>query len=349
MDDLNKIPRRNIYSCSRLVSRRYDGRYDYALLQLDRKVEGRTPYELDTDLVSLGQEVTVYGHPCQLPLKVTPNGVVRKVYASHFSADSDTSSGNSGSPVVRSGTNKVVGILTAGTTDLQTSPNGKCTVWRRCKGDTCLLSQVSSSNTFQHLFNNQEISLGDSRIFIPDSGQKNLALKVAQSGTYSFSIYQEGNGARIGSVPHPTPPTDSTISTFLFKGMEYLKVEGQPGRASLSVEYMHQTPIPRFYFGRAPDLAMDIKPNEPTDSYKTRRGKRFYLRINLDEDQAGKYTLTVSNTNTSVRLHNGPALTDKYIHFTSSYSRDFKAGKYLLSVRGFRGSRQRFSLTLSPT
>ena len=99
---------------------------DFAVIQLDRKVTGRRPLELNRGGgVNKGDKVFVIGHPVGLPLKVTGGGQVRdNKPRSFFLTDLDTFGGNSGSAVFNASTNKIEGILVRGGTDFVDSPQG---------------------------------------------------------------------------------------------------------------------------------------------------------------------------------------------------------------------------------
>jgi len=98
---------------------------DYAVVRLDRKVEGVKPLEIRDSRLRKGDSVYVLGHPVGLPLKYAPNAkVTQDVFAEYFKASLDTYGGNSGSPVFDKD-HKVVGILVRGETDFEELPSGK--------------------------------------------------------------------------------------------------------------------------------------------------------------------------------------------------------------------------------
>jgi len=138
---------KDVYSCKRIVKRDLDRQADglvntgiviigallgkqpgpdYALIQLDRKVEGRKPLPVNRakDLKT-GDKIFVIGHPVGLPLKVAGDASVRNTEPkSFFLTDLDTFGGNSGSAVFNARTNKIEGILVRGGTDFVDSPAG---------------------------------------------------------------------------------------------------------------------------------------------------------------------------------------------------------------------------------
>jgi V8-like Glu-specific endopeptidase len=112
-----QLPERNIYRGKRIIKRvytSYPNMSDWALVELDREVAGRSPLTLSEELLSLGQEVYVLGHPLGLPMKYGPGGIVREIRNTYFSAPLDVYSGNSGSPIFDSKTHKVVGVMAKG-------------------------------------------------------------------------------------------------------------------------------------------------------------------------------------------------------------------------------------------
>jgi V8-like Glu-specific endopeptidase len=113
-----------IYHCTKIISRQqnYPGdQNDYALVQLDRPVLGRTPLTIRTTGKISGDAVlTVIGHPSGLPTKITSNAVVRdNSNPIYFTTNADTFGGNSGSAVIDSKTGMVEGILVRGDDDYQ--------------------------------------------------------------------------------------------------------------------------------------------------------------------------------------------------------------------------------------
>ncbi|MGE0633963.1 MAG: serine protease, partial [Pseudobdellovibrionaceae bacterium] len=131
------VERNNLYSCKKIISHFYtDTGADFAVIELDRIVLGRTPVKLATrDDLRSGDEVIVMGHPSGLPLKIAPGGFVRSVQDQHFVANLDTYGGNSGSAVFNAKTLEVEGVLVRGDTDYVR--NGLCLVSNRCAEGSC--------------------------------------------------------------------------------------------------------------------------------------------------------------------------------------------------------------------
>ena len=142
----------NIYGCKRIVKRALDKQAsgiigtglaiigallnkeagpDFALIQLDRKVEGRKPLAIDRGGAAKGDRVFVIGHPVGLPVKVAGDATVRdNSFKAFFLTDLDTFGGNSGSAVFNARTNLIEGILVRGGTDFVDSPAGCKTQYR---------------------------------------------------------------------------------------------------------------------------------------------------------------------------------------------------------------------------
>lgn len=95
---------------------------DWALVQLDRKVEGVTPVEIDSLLKEdelLGRSIYAIGCPTGTAVKTAGVGMatIKQATFSLIKSDLDTLGGNSGGPVIDRITNKVIGILIRGPTD----------------------------------------------------------------------------------------------------------------------------------------------------------------------------------------------------------------------------------------
>lgn len=140
------VPAKDVYTCKRIIKRDLDKQGsgiigtglailgallnkagpDFALVQLDRKVEGRKPLAINRGAgVNNGDKVFVIGHPVGLPLKVTGGGTVRDTKPrAFFLTDLDTFGGNSGSAVFNAATGKIEGILVRGGQDFIDTPQG---------------------------------------------------------------------------------------------------------------------------------------------------------------------------------------------------------------------------------
>ncbi|MBC7712232.1 MAG: trypsin-like peptidase domain-containing protein [Rhizobacter sp.] len=131
-----------IYSCKKIIAQKmvttdYEN-VDYAVIELDREVEGATPLAFRKEgEISKDTPLLVIGHPSGLPMKAADGAVVktegnpalveklaRRPY--FFAANLDTFGGNSGSPVFNLNTGLVEGILVKGRDDYKFDPNYMC-------------------------------------------------------------------------------------------------------------------------------------------------------------------------------------------------------------------------------
>lgn len=117
------IPSNRIYKIKRVLAYQYvEGKVDWALLELNKKVQNRQPLSLDfSQNVQENLNVYMLGHPLGLPIKLTQNGKTIKCsddpLDQTFSVKIDAYTGNSGSPLFRAEDQKVVGILIRGNSD----------------------------------------------------------------------------------------------------------------------------------------------------------------------------------------------------------------------------------------
>ncbi|UCH97113.1 MAG: trypsin-like peptidase domain-containing protein [Candidatus Aminicenantes bacterium] len=114
---VTQVPNENIYKGKRIIGCAYMtkvNRTDWALVQLDREVEGQGVVTLSKDEIPCEQPVYVMGHPAGLPLKYAPGAKVRGFEDAFFTADLDTYMGSSGSPVFNADTHEVIGIVVHG-------------------------------------------------------------------------------------------------------------------------------------------------------------------------------------------------------------------------------------------
>lgn len=123
VEDLS-IEASSVYSCKTIVSQKLTShdKMDYALIELDRVVEGKEPLQFRKEgKLALGEGVFVIGSPSGLPLKISGDATVQlndnDVF---FSSDLDTFGGNSGSAVFNARSGEVEGILVRGAKDYAT-------------------------------------------------------------------------------------------------------------------------------------------------------------------------------------------------------------------------------------
>ncbi|OUR95276.1 hypothetical protein A9Q84_15655 [Halobacteriovorax marinus] len=140
----HKINKDSVYSCKRIVDQKLSRSTsnDYAVVELDRKVTGRTPLKFRTSgKVNNGEEIVVIGHPSGLPSKISGDAFVRNNSNSvYFASNLDTFGGNSGSAVFNARTGEVEGILVRGHNDYtyRRGPDGNsCRAPEYCSMDGC--------------------------------------------------------------------------------------------------------------------------------------------------------------------------------------------------------------------
>jgi V8-like Glu-specific endopeptidase len=117
-----------VFRCNKVIERKRDSmtQADYAVVQLERPVPGRTPLKFRTEGKPADDAVfTVIGHPTGLPTKITAAADMRNnTNPTFFVTNADTYGGNSGSAVLDSRTGLVEGVLVRGDTDYTTSADG---------------------------------------------------------------------------------------------------------------------------------------------------------------------------------------------------------------------------------
>jgi hypothetical protein len=118
--DVTLVRNEDVYGCDSYLAREHDSRgADWALVRLDRVVEGRAPLAYRTEgAIEQGTSVAIVGHPSGLPMKLAGGGEVFDVApATHFRSYLDTYGGNSGSPVMNFATGLIEGVHVRGTSD----------------------------------------------------------------------------------------------------------------------------------------------------------------------------------------------------------------------------------------
>jgi V8-like Glu-specific endopeptidase len=115
--DLSSVPRQNVVACERVLAWDYtnDCDVDFAVVQLERPVEGRTPLDVRAAGEALdSDELVIIGHPFGLPRKYAFDGEVLAVGDNTFSTTHDIFGGNSGSAIFDADTGQVQGLVTCG-------------------------------------------------------------------------------------------------------------------------------------------------------------------------------------------------------------------------------------------
>lgn len=116
-NEVYKVEQVTLHNFSR--SPQPEGWNDWAILKLDRKVEGRIPLKINFGDIVNGTRLYMMGHPNGIPLKRAKDAQLTKTLQTvgYFDCNVDAFAGNSGSPVFNEETNEVVGMLCAGKPD----------------------------------------------------------------------------------------------------------------------------------------------------------------------------------------------------------------------------------------
>lgn len=136
---VNPLESEDIYRCKLIIQHSYS-EIDYAIIELDKEVEGVTPLELDfyTEIKE-GTPIYTMGHSLQLPKKFT-TGFIRSrsgISENYYTAEIDTFRGNSGSPVFSAENHKIVGILKDGEHDYEWNDIDFCNYFKVCPTGSC--------------------------------------------------------------------------------------------------------------------------------------------------------------------------------------------------------------------
>lgn len=115
------IEKKYVYGISQVLNRKWeDKKCDWALLELDRNVEGFEPLKVDfTNSVNTAHKIYMLGHPYGIPMKLVDNAEIKPALTgdSRGQAQITAFAGNSGSPIFSAETHKVIAILVAGNPD----------------------------------------------------------------------------------------------------------------------------------------------------------------------------------------------------------------------------------------
>jgi hypothetical protein len=112
--DNNVVSCANMYACRGVVDWRWDETGDWAVVRVDRVVQGVTPLIVNySGTVPATAELMTIGYPFGLAEMVAGNGMVHSLPSSgsgFFTTTLDAFMGNSGSPVINVATGVVEGI-----------------------------------------------------------------------------------------------------------------------------------------------------------------------------------------------------------------------------------------------
>lgn len=141
-----KVSTDKIYRCSYIMATKATNETDFAVIKLDRPVLDRPFLKIRREGELINNEpLTLVGYPSGIPVKVAAGAkvIAQNHMPNLFLANTDSFSGNSGSPVINSKTGLVEGILVSGEEDYimrKKGPRGcmvpkVCTTQDHCKGE----------------------------------------------------------------------------------------------------------------------------------------------------------------------------------------------------------------------
>ncbi len=149
-----------VFRCAEIVlthSGTGSDRSEYALIRLDRPVEGRTPLRLRTEgRPATGDRLVSIGNPVGLPTKVATGQVLNAGVSATFLASIDTFIGNSGGPLIGADSGLIEGVLTLGMSDHERDPSRGCNVEARyadigVAGEVATLASFIAAGISAHL------------------------------------------------------------------------------------------------------------------------------------------------------------------------------------------------------
>ncbi len=123
----------HVYKCKQILKRKYSTKYktSFALIELTKEVLDIQPLELAAASPELNDNIYMIGSPHGLPLKLSTEANIKKIYKSFFKATVDAAKSNSGSPVFNS-KSQVIGVYSHGPS--QSSTRGDCLVPSKYNG-----------------------------------------------------------------------------------------------------------------------------------------------------------------------------------------------------------------------
>lgn len=210
-DSPDRVEHQDMYRCETLIGRLYNPYeepealqsgefwYDWAVMKLDRPVEGREPLKLAKERsLERGAPIYVVGHPHGLPMKFTEGSVVKDQYDRYLNTSLDIYQGNSGSPMFDPESHKVHGIVIRGSggksfelsddpMDQASIEGGQCYQSRRCEevGGTrgCFGNHVLRIDPI-HVFTRPDLKITEQHRLVDPEPQPILR--------YSFSFTEIG-------------------------------------------------------------------------------------------------------------------------------------------------------------
>lgn len=153
-----KINPKDIYEPVKIIRREFGNTSnlnDYCVVEVNKTFDNfRIASIRLTGKIADNSIVHVIGHPSGLPIKVALNAkIFNNSITNYFTINSDTYSGNSGSPVFNSIDHTVEGILVRGSMDFKLIDNNNCFISLSCPENigNCRGEDVSRTSQFNKL------------------------------------------------------------------------------------------------------------------------------------------------------------------------------------------------------
>ena len=134
------------YSCKKIVQNSYLNNLDYLVVELDRRVEGLQPVEVDfepleeqfgKDIRPRSAEFFAITSPRGLPLKYSKGHLRSNTDLNHFVTNIDLMRGSSGGPIFNAKNNKIAGIVAQGDSDYELQDEPFCNKFYKCAEEGC--------------------------------------------------------------------------------------------------------------------------------------------------------------------------------------------------------------------
>lgn len=141
LDDQGQLPksfsRKQVYSCKKIIKSVHSKikiygqfvRTDYAVIELDRPVQGRKPIELSKKkFIRPGTKVVNISYPIGTPGKISDVGTVSKYMylPGYFWSDVMVFGGSSGSGMFNAETGELIGVVSQGINNLEDNKDKTC-------------------------------------------------------------------------------------------------------------------------------------------------------------------------------------------------------------------------------
>ena len=119
--------KKNFYKCEKLLKRTWDpnSATSYAIIELDKVVEGVTPVKLSTQAeIDPKDELISMGHPDGMPLKIADSAFIADQNKTHFIVSSDIAGSSKGAGIFNAHTYELEGMLIGGSKNFVNSQDG---------------------------------------------------------------------------------------------------------------------------------------------------------------------------------------------------------------------------------